>query len=201
MGSDPAPFMANLFLFYYENKYLMHLKKINIPRARRFSNIFRFIDDLNAINDGEEFSRTYHEIYPPELDLKKENCVNTSASFLDLDINIQHREFRLSLYDKRDTFPFDIVRMPYLDSNMPSRIFYSTLNAEILRIARCTTEREAFVKSANKLCTRMLKQGANYNRTIHSLTKIYGKHFESFVFFFPTSDEMIAELIRDATHN
>ena len=45
MGSDPAPFMANLFLYYYENKWINKLKKSDIGRARRYSNIFRFIDE------------------------------------------------------------------------------------------------------------------------------------------------------------
>ena len=51
MGSDPAPFMANIFLFYYEDKFMISLKFSNIARARRFSYIYRFIDDLNSIND------------------------------------------------------------------------------------------------------------------------------------------------------
>ena len=73
MGSDPAPFMANLFLFYYENKFMKSLKVSNIAKARRFSYIYRFIDDLNSINDYGEFERCYREIYPPELELGKEN--------------------------------------------------------------------------------------------------------------------------------
>ena len=28
MGSDPAPFIANLFLYVYENRYINGLKKI-----------------------------------------------------------------------------------------------------------------------------------------------------------------------------
>ena len=52
MGSDPAPFMANLFLYHFESKWLKELKKKNLNHARKFSNTFRFIDDLNAMNDG-----------------------------------------------------------------------------------------------------------------------------------------------------
>ena len=52
MGSDPAPFFANLFLYFYESKWLKELKRIDLSRARRFGNTFRFIDDLTAINYG-----------------------------------------------------------------------------------------------------------------------------------------------------
>ena len=141
MGSDPAPFFANLFLYHYESRYMKELKKTDLPRARRFGNLSRFIDDLAAINDGGEFERCAAEIYPPELELKKENDGSKNASFLDLDITIEDdKTFSLKLYDKRDAFPFDIVRLPNISNNMPSPIFYATLGGELLRIARCTTK-------------------------------------------------------------
>ena len=55
MGSDPAPFMANLFLYYYESKCVKNLKKDSLQKARRFSHTFRFIDDLLTINDNNLF--------------------------------------------------------------------------------------------------------------------------------------------------
>ena len=51
MGSDPAPFFANLFLFFYEVQWIKSTKKLDYGRARRFLNTFRFIDDLIAAND------------------------------------------------------------------------------------------------------------------------------------------------------
>ena len=134
MGSDPAPFMANLFLYHYESEWMKDLKKTNLITARKFSNTFRFIDDLNAMNDGGEFEKHFLEIYPPELELKKEHG-NESASFLDLQINLHQNKFNINLYDKRDAFPFQIVRMPHKSSNIPSRFFYSSIGAEVLRIA------------------------------------------------------------------
>ena len=143
MGSDPAPFMANLFLYPYESEYVKKVQKENIFVARRFRNTFRFIDDLVAINDDGEFERCYEDIYPQELELKKEHG-NTNVSFLDLNIVIQGRIFQTSLYDKRDSFPFSIVRMPYKCSNMPSKIFKATIGGEILRISRACSTQEAF---------------------------------------------------------
>ena len=37
-----------------------------------FSNIFRFIDDLCSFNN-DEFENNFDDIYPDELELKKEN--------------------------------------------------------------------------------------------------------------------------------
>ena len=175
MGSDPAPFMANLFLYHYESKWLKELKKNNLILARKFSNTFRFIDDLNAMNDGGLFEQYFKDIYPPELELKKEHG-NVAASFLDLDITLKDGQFDVKLFDKRDAFPFKIVRMPYRDSNMPSRIFYSSFGAEILRIARTSTESNSFFESAKKLLHRMVRQGANKDRIVKTLKQAYGRH-------------------------
>ena len=55
MGSDPAPYFSNLFLYRYEPKWLKKMKKENNILARKFGRVFRYIDDLLAINDGDEF--------------------------------------------------------------------------------------------------------------------------------------------------
>ena len=180
MGSDPAPFFANLFLYFHEEKYMKKLKKVDKRKARRYGNVFRFIDDLNSMNDGGEFERSFGEIYPPELELKKENSNNDQASFLDLDIKVNNRVFDIQLFDKRDAFPFPIVRMPFTSSNMPSSIFYSSLGAELLRIARCSTTVEFFVSASSTLLTRMRKQGAKPNRINRILNKIFGRHPDIF---------------------
>ena len=57
-----------------------------------------------AINDDGEFERCCEDIYPPELELKKEHG-NTNVSFLDLNIVIKGRIFETSLYDKIETVP------------------------------------------------------------------------------------------------
>jgi len=176
MGSDPAPFFANLFLYYYESKWLKKVQRSDLRRARKFGNTFRFIDDLVAINDGGEFEKSFHEIYPAEMELGKENDGTNSASFLDLEISITDNNFKLSLYDKRDGFPFSIVRMPYRSSNMPSMIFYSAIGAEILRIAKATSNVETFLVSVCSLVKRMVKQGADIAKIKKVLRKTYGRH-------------------------
>ena len=59
MGADPAPFFANLFLYFHEEKYMKKLKKVDKRNARRYGNVFRFIDDLNSMNDVGEFERSF----------------------------------------------------------------------------------------------------------------------------------------------
>ena len=195
MGTDPAPFMANLFLYHYEQQHVLQLKKEDVRRARRLTHIFRFIDDLCVINDHGLFEQIYLSIYPEEMELKKENEGLLSATFLDLDINIVDHKFDLKLFDKRDAFPFQIVRMPYLSNNMPSNIFYSTLSSELLRIARCTTDKDNFLVTAKTLISRMKKQGATMCRLISCLKRLYGNHMESFSRFFKSSEQLVSSLV------
>ena len=108
---------------------MLELKKKDLVSARKFGNTFRFIDDLNVVNDGGYFSEHFHEIYPEEMVLSKENKDTLTASFLDLDIEIRDNKFHYGLYDKRNAFNFAIVRMPFKHSNMPSFMFYSTAGA------------------------------------------------------------------------
>ena len=131
MGSDPAPFFANLFLYYYESKWLRKIQKSDLSRARKFGSVFRFIDDLLSLNDSGEFSRSLSEIYPEELLLNKENVGTLSSSFLDIEIKLSDRQFSSKLFDKRDNFNFSIVRMPDASSTIPSSMVYSSFSAEI----------------------------------------------------------------------
>ena len=112
------------------------------------------------MNDSGKFEENFKEIYPPELELKKEHG-NNSASFLDLDIEIDNKRFKTKLFDKRDAFPFKIVRMPDKSSNMPSKIFSSCIGAETLRIARISSTVDSFQNSCHCLYKRMLTQGAS----------------------------------------
>ena len=63
MGSDPAPFFANLFLYYFESKWINDLKKQDLLLARKLSNIFRFIDDLSVVNDDDKIFEKKHQKY------------------------------------------------------------------------------------------------------------------------------------------
>ena len=98
-----------------------------------FGNIFRFIDDLIAINYGKNFENHYNEIYPSKLILQKENTSHTETTFLDLHLCIIEGQIQTSLYDERNSYNFNVVRFPY-KSTLPSKMFFATISAEILRI-------------------------------------------------------------------
>ena len=86
MSSHPVSSMANLFLKYYENRWLLDTKKRDLCKARHFNNTFRFIDEF--IIDELEFDRDFKNIYSSEL--------------------------QTQLYDNRDAFPFVLFDYVYL---------------------------------------------------------------------------------------
>ena len=158
----------------YESKWMKNLKKDSLQKARRFSHTFRFIDDLLTINDNNLFLQNFKDIYPPELQLNLESS-GDHVTFLDLDLTLVYGHLDVKLFDKRDSFPFAIVRLPFLSSNIPTTMFYSSIGAEILRIGRVSSSFENFLLSASILLDRARKQGADVDRLSKTLKKTYGR--------------------------
>ena len=183
MGIDPAPFWANLYLFFYESEYITSLIKSKDQQIRfrgfKFRNCFRFIDDCCSINDNNAFSKYHSDIYPTELELKCEH-VGNHATFLELDIEIIDNTFVYKLFDKRDAFPFSIVRMPDLRGNIPSHIFYGSIFSEFLRIARATLRYTDFLPKAIELIKRMIQQGAKMSTILRQIDRLMDKHPDAF---------------------
>ena len=66
--------------------------------------------------------RNQSEVYPEKLELKLEHS-GIHGTFLNLDITIVNGKFLNKLFDKRDAFPFSIVRMSHFHGNIPKSIF------------------------------------------------------------------------------
>ena len=65
---------------------------------------------MTVLNDKGKFGRSFEKIYSAELELKKDNDIDTETSALGLDIKIKYN--RLSI-NKQDDFPISIARIPY----------------------------------------------------------------------------------------
>ena len=161
MGTDCAPLLANLFLFFYEYKYMKGLIKNNIHMARRFNNTMRYIDDLLVLNNTN-FSDAIQDIYPSDLQLKKTTESTTALSYLDILITIEHGKYSTTLYDKRDSFQFEIVNFPDMSSNIPSKPAYGVYISQLVRIGRICSSYKQFYERHYKLTGKLIKQGFRY---------------------------------------
>ena len=86
-------------------------KKSDLGKARTFSNIFRFIDDLCTFNNNK-FGNNYKDIYPDDIEIQKENESPCKAWILDLLTEVCDRKFTTELFDKTDAFPIISVACP-----------------------------------------------------------------------------------------
>ena len=80
MGTNCAPLLANLYLFYYEYKFLERLPKDKKIHGKCFKFTFRYIDDLLSINN-KHFREYISQIYPDDLELK-ETTENDNGMFI-----------------------------------------------------------------------------------------------------------------------
>ena len=140
MGTDCAPFLANLFLFSYEFKFLneqLKRKKWNV--LNKFRKCARYIDDLLLINNDKLLNSCKGDIYPPELELTSDDKNDHQVHYLDLDILIMGKGFSYWIYDKRDNFQFPIVNFPDLSGNIPTHQSYSVFTSQLVRCTRMFT--------------------------------------------------------------
>ena len=73
MGTNCAPLVADLFLFYYERDFMLSLSEDNQPGViEAFNSTSRYLDDLLNI-DNNFFDSMVNRIYPSELQLNKAN--------------------------------------------------------------------------------------------------------------------------------
>ena len=83
----------------------------------------RYIDDLLSLNNSG-FAHRATDIYPSELVLKRTTESPMELSYLDLLITIDSGKYSTTIYDKRDSFNFNIVNFPHMTINIPCKPVY-----------------------------------------------------------------------------
>jgi hypothetical protein len=102
IGTNCVPLLADLFLYSYEADLIQGLLKKNEKKlTRSFNFTFRYIDDVPSLNNSR-FSDSVDRIYPIELEIKDTTNTDTSASYLDLHLEIDSEwRLRTTLRQKR----------------------------------------------------------------------------------------------------
>jgi len=158
MGCDCAPFLANLYLFYYEYKYVSELMSVDSQFKSFFKYYCRYIDDLCTPNGIKDFDQVCKEIYPDCMVLERTNICNNNATFLDLNISVEDNQFTTQLYDKRNDFDFKVISMPNLKSNVPERRSYDVFYSQLFRLCNANTSLQGFIRDVKVLRDKLLHQ-------------------------------------------
>ena len=177
MGTDCSPFLANLFLYSYEFKWIdKQRRNQEFKVLNSFRNCGRYIDDLLLINNDDRMLEFMTEIYPSELVLNPENLVDQSCSFLDFLITIKDHIVTTNIFDKRDTFNFPIVNFPNLTGNIPLNSSYGVFVGELVRYARACTFYEDFRNRMLLLIAKLMKQAFCLRKLKASYFKFLDNH-------------------------
>ena len=86
--------------------------------------------------------------------------------------------FQIKRYNKKDSFNFNIIRMPYKSSNISHKIFYVIMSAKILQICKTTSKFQDFTKSTEILIERIIKQTGLINHMKKALLRLFNSHEE-----------------------
>ena len=95
-------------------------------------------------------------------------------------IKIKDGKFRFSLFDKRDSFRFSIVKMPDKSRNVPASTVYSGIGAESLRIAGASNNPESFSTAIKPLIARMSRHEISIEKINSVIVKLFNKHQGNF---------------------
>lgn len=160
MGTDCAPFLANLYLYALESSWIeMQQGPGRYKLLRYFEHCFRYIDDLVTFNNDGLMERVYKEIYG-EMVLKRESEENgTAAHFLEVDMVVKDGYIHTGLYDKRDDFGFRVVTFPSFPTNSPMGSAHGLIIAQLVRFALVCDRLDTFHKRASMLTEKLIKQG------------------------------------------
>ena len=107
MGTNCAPLVADLLLFYYKRDLMTSVSDDNqADIIEAFISTSRYLDDLLNIYNPY-FEGMVNQIYPPEQKLNEANTSDTEAPFLELHLSISDGFVSSKSCDKRDViFPF-----------------------------------------------------------------------------------------------
>ena len=177
MGTDCAPFLANLFLFSYEFEWISKKwKEKDYATLQKYKNCSRYIDDLLMINNFGHMDTCMSEIYPSELELVPDKSNGTSVDFLDLTLTVDSNIISTKLYDKRDAFDFPIVNFPNLSGNIPNSHSYGVFSTELVRYARACSHFVDFRARVLMLIKKLTSQRFSIVPLMRTYQKFCSRH-------------------------
>jgi hypothetical protein len=181
MGGKSSGWLSDCSLMVDEFRYVDALVKGGqVELARRLRHFCRYRDDCSVCNYSG-FSNVTGDIYPPSLSLTQENDSDQAADVLDMSVVIDEgNSFITKVYCKTDTFPFDVISLPFLDSNINVKLCYLVFYGQILRYQRLCSYRVDFEDRCRKLAGELIGRSYNKDSLGVQFCKVVGKYSAEF---------------------
>ena len=158
MGGKSSGWLSDCSLMVDEFIFLdKTVKEGNMEMARQFKGLNRYRDDCTALN-MDNFIDIARNIYPLSLELTQENDDPSKATVLDMEVDIIDGNFDTKVYNKTDSFPFEVVSLPFLNSNLSEKICYKVFYSQILRYQRLSTRKVDFESRVKILGEILIKR-------------------------------------------
>ena len=158
MGGKSSGWLSDCSLMVDEFIFLdKTVKGGNMEMAGQFKGLNRYRDDCTALN-MDNFIEIAKNIYPLSLELTQENDDPSRATVLDMEVDIINGNFDTRVYNKTDSFPFEVVSLPFLNSNISEKICYKVFYSQILRYQRLCTRKADFENRVKVLGEILIKR-------------------------------------------
>ena len=180
MGGKSSGWLSDCSLVVDEYKYIESKIKANsIDEANKLKIFRRYRDDCTSINI-QNFLDISRHIYPPSLDLTQENERTDGANVLDMTVNLQSGDIFTKVFNKTDLFPFHVIVMPFIESNLDSRICYKVFYGQIIRYQRLCDIRSDFEGRVRYLMGFLQDRGYAYKLLRKEFCRAVEKHTAEF---------------------
>ena len=180
MGGKSSGWLSDCSLMVDEFRYIdSKIKAGLIEEADSLRFFRRYRDDCTTLN-LDNFLDIAREMYPPSLTLTQENDDDMSANVLDMVVNIQDNNIITKVFCKTDFFPFNVISLPFLDSNLDTNVCYRVFYGQIIRFQRLCSNLVDFEERTKFLANILLTRGYNKKLLQKQFCKALEKYIEEF---------------------
>jgi hypothetical protein len=174
MGTNCAPAIFNLYLYYYESRWIDEmLENDRMDEAKKYHMTFRLIDDVCAV-DCPDFKELCSS-YPDFLSLDNTTLEDDSVNFLGMNLKFTESGLQMKVYDKRKDYPFKVVRFPNLLSEIPEHQAYGLFIGLLHRFYRICNYPKFFLTASVDVAQTLDSQGCKYMK----LFKVFSNFLSS----------------------
>ena len=130
MGGNVTGWLSDCSLMVDEFKYIRNKISNGLSNEANALKYFkRYRDDCTTLN-----CTNFMDI--ASLSLTQENDDPSKANVLDMEVNISERTCITKIYCKTDYFPFNVISLPFLESNIDGDLCHRVFYSQIIRFQR-----------------------------------------------------------------
>jgi hypothetical protein len=166
MGTDCAPFIANLYLHFKEYNWIKKmLEKDKKLLLEHFNHCFRYLDDFLGLNSGNKLEEYRKDIYGLRIDTTNEED-NQQGDYYNMTLKIVDGRFTVDLYNKTDAYDFDIIQFAHHSSNTNKATDANVIHGQLHNYLSVCDRLERFIERGQKDLEKMIITNGQSRKTL-----------------------------------